>query len=125
MDRQDRYSDRLEAASYGSDVQCQLRLVRDPREELSEPVEGWIAQRLLARLKHLALAYELPLLTRLPSLGVEIYPELQVQELEDELAFLFSVMSDDVLLKAIAPLREMIRVATHDPRGWFLRVECP
>ena len=125
MDRQDRYSDRLEAASYRSDVQCQLRLVRDPREKCSDPVEGWIAQRLLARLKHLALAYELTLLKRLPSSGVEIYPELQVQELEDELAFLFSVISDDVLLKAIAPLREMIRVATHDPRGWFLRVESP
>jgi hypothetical protein len=125
VDTKDRYSDRLEAASYADDVQCPLRLLRDPRDERSDPVEGRIAERLLARLKHLGLAYELPLLKRLPSTGVESYPENQVQELEDELAFLFGVISDDVLLKAIAPLRQMIGLAMHDPRGWLLRIECP
>lgn len=99
--------------------------VRDPREELSDPVEGWISERLLARLEHLALAYELPLLKRLPTIGVEIYPEIQVQELEDELALLFSVVSDDALLESISPLREMLRKAMYDPRGWSLKVECP
>lgn len=88
-------------------------------------LEGWIAERLLARLKHLGLAYDLPLLKRVPSVGVEIFPEIQLQSLEDELAFLFSVISDNVLLNAIAPLREMIKVATHHPGGWFLRVEGP
>jgi hypothetical protein len=125
VDRQERYSDRLAAASYSSDVQCQLRLVRDSRVEHSQPVEGRMSKRLLARLKHLGLAYEVSLLKRLPSPGVEVYSDIQVEELEDELAFLFSVVSDDVLLAAISPLREMIRVATHDPGGWVLRIESP
>ena len=88
MEKKDRYSDRLEVASYADDVQCQLNLGRDPRVEHSEPVEGWISERLLARLRHLGAAYELPLLERLPSAGFEFYPDIQVQDLEDELAFL-------------------------------------
>lgn len=120
-----RYNDRLEVTSYSGDVECQLRLMPDPREERSEPIEGWIAERLLARLRHLGLAYELPLLGRLPRAGVETYPEVQMPALEDELAFLFSVVSDDVLLKAVAPLHEMMKVAMLNPRGWVLQIDAP
>jgi len=45
--------------------------------------------------------------------------------MEDELAFLFRVVSDPMLLEAIAPMREMIRVTMHHPRGWSLVVESP
>ena len=124
VERKDRHSDRLEAASYADDVRCQLSLRRDPRVENSEPIDGWISERLLARLKHLGAAYELSLLKRLPSGGSEFYPDIQVQDLEDELAFLFNVISDDVLLEAIAPLREMIKVAMRSS-GWSLLIKSP
>jgi hypothetical protein len=120
-----RLDGRLDANAYRDDVQCQLRLKPDPRDEGREPIEGWISERLLARLRHLALAYELPLLARLPSDGSRVFPEVQIPSLEEELAFVFSIVTDQVLLDAIAPLREMIRVATHHPRGWSLVVDAP
>jgi hypothetical protein len=56
-------------------------------------------------MRHLGLAYELPLLGRLPSRGTTTYPEIQFGSIEDELAFLFGVVSDEALLQAIAPMR--------------------
>jgi hypothetical protein len=50
---------------------------------------------------------------------------IQLGSVEDELAFLFEVVSDQVLLEAIVPMREMIRRATHEPRAWSLLVETP
>jgi hypothetical protein len=88
-------------------------------------MESWISERLLARLRHLALAYELPLLSRLPGDGAIAYPEIQLLSLEAELAFLFEVVTDPVLLHGIAPMRDMIKRATHEPRGWLLVVEAP
>jgi hypothetical protein len=117
------YENRLDVSSYARDVQCQLRLQPDPRDEGREPIEGWISERLLARLRHLGFAYELPLLARLPTVGAATYPEVQLSSIEDELVFLFGVVSDQVLLEAIAPLQEMIRVALRHPRGWSLIVE--
>jgi hypothetical protein len=116
---------RLDASSYRNDVQCHLRLQPDSRDEGRGPIEGWISERLLARLRHLGLAYELPLLARLPSDGTGLYPQVQIASLEEELAFVFSIVTDQALLDAIAPLREMIRVAMHHPRGWSLVVEAP
>jgi hypothetical protein len=122
---QNPYENRLDVSTYRNDVQCQLRLQPDPRDEGREPIEGWISERLLGRIRHLGSAYELPLLARLPSVGTATYPEVQLASMEGELAFLFSVVSDRVLLDAIAPLREMIRVAMHHPQGWSLVVEAP
>ena len=119
------HENRLDASTYSDDVQCQLRLQPDPRDEDTKPAEAWLAERLLARLRNLALAYELPLLSRLPTSGATTYPEIQLGSIEDELAFLFRVVSDPVLLEAIAPMREMIRVAMQHPRGWSLVVESP
>ena len=119
------HENRLDASTYSDDVQCQLRLQPDPRDEDTKPAEAWLSERLLARLRNLALAYELPLLARLPTSGATTYPEIQLGSMEDELAFLFRVVSDPVLLEAIAPMREMIRVAMHHPRGWSLVVESP
>jgi len=117
------YENRLDVSSYASDVQCQLRLQPDPRDEGREPIEGRISKRLLARLRHLGCAYELPLLARLPTVGAATYPEVQLPSIEEELVFLFGVVSDQVLLAAIAPLQEMIKVALRHPRGWSLIVE--
>jgi|SRR5215831_12118118 len=116
---------RLDANTYRDDVQCQLRLEPDPRDEGRAPMEAWISERLLARLRHVGIAYELPLLSRLPSIGATTYPEVQLATVEDELQFLCDVLSDQVLLEALAPLREMLRVAQQDPRGWSLIAEAP
>ena len=52
------YDNRLMADSYRDDVQCQIRLQPDPRDPTRDAVEGWISERLLDRLRHLALAYD-------------------------------------------------------------------
>ena len=135
------YDKRLNADSYRDDVQCEIRLQPDPRDETCGPVVDWVSERLLGRLRHLALAYELPLLGRLPGHGKVGYPEAQLSTLEEELGFLSSVVSDQVLLaemddavsaepdrlpgeiEAIRPMRDMIEKAQHDPRGWSLIVE--
>jgi hypothetical protein len=44
---------------------------------------------------------------------------------EDELAFLFEIVTDQALLQAIAPIQAMISRATNEPRGWSLVVEAP
>jgi|RhiMethySRZTD1v2_1073278.scaffolds.fasta_scaffold734947_1 hypothetical protein len=113
MDRA--YENRLTAGTYRDDVQCQLRLQPDPRDNARQPIEDWISERLLTRLRHLALAYDLPLLSRLPANGAIAYPEIQLSSVEDELA----------LLQAIAPIQAMISRATNEPRGWSLVVEAP
>ena len=117
------YDKRLNADSYRDDVQCEIRLQPDPRDETCGPVVDWVSERLLSPLRHLALAYELPLLGRLPGHGKVGYPEAQLSTLEEELGFLSSVVSDQVLLAAIRPMRDMIEKAQHDPRGWSLIVE--
>ena len=119
------YDKRLNADSYRDDVQCEIRLQPDPRDETCGPVVDWVSERLLSPLRHLALAYELPLLGRLPGHGKVGYPEAQLSTLEEELGFLSSVVSDQVLLAAIRPMRDMIEKAQHDPRGWSLIVETP
>ena len=119
------YDKRLNPDSYRDDVQCEIRLQPDPRDETCGPVVDWVSERLLSRLRHLALAYELPLLGRLPGHGKVGYPEAQLSTLEEELGFLSSVVSDQVLLAAIRPMRDMIEKAQHDPRGWSLIVETP
>jgi hypothetical protein len=119
------FLDRLDAATYRDDVVCEVRLEPDPRDEQASRVNEWISEKLLSRLRNLALAYELPLLSRLPVGGHVVYPEVQLASVEDELAFLFEVVSDRVLLDAIAPLHAMLGRAMHHPRGWTLHVETP
>ena len=114
---------KLVSATYLEDVKCELRLAPSPKDELRQPMVGWISEKLLDRLRHLAWAYELPLLGRLPTNGSTTYPEVQLAPIEEELAFLFEVVSDNALLEALTPLREMIKTAEHDSRGWSLIVE--
>jgi len=100
------YRKRVESATYRDDIVCEIRLQPDPRDESVERLVGWISEKLLGRLRHLAIAYELPLLSRLPTDGQMTFPETQLPSFEDELAFLFDVVSDTALLDAIAPLHE-------------------
>ena len=117
------YDIKLRAATYRDDVVCEIRLHRHPKDESREPLVAWMSERLLQRLRHLALAYDLSLLGRLPGSGSITYPEIQLDAIEDELAFLFGVVSDEALLEAVSPIRELIRKAQHECRGCSLSVE--
>lgn len=119
------FIDRLALQTYQDDVQCEARLEPDPRDKVSTPMSRMVSERLLARLRHLGLACNLPLLSRLPSRGEVGYPEVQVASLEDELEFLSEVVSDPALRSVTDALSDLLREATHHPRGWCLVIECP
>jgi len=119
----DAYRDRLAGETFAGDIKCEVRLQPDPRDEGVVGTNARISERLLARLQHLGLAYDLQLLARLPSHGQVAYPENQLPLLEDELAFLLDVISDPALLRATLPIRDLIGQAKRDPRGWSLVVE--
>jgi len=72
------FDDRLNPDSYRDDEPCQIRLEADPRDEKTDFVAGWISKKLLDRMRHLALAYDLPLLARLSGNGEVRYPEAQL-----------------------------------------------
>jgi hypothetical protein len=63
-------------------------------------------------MRYLGPVYGLSLLARLPSTGATTYPEIQRASMDDELAFLFGVVSDQALVDTIAPVRDMLRVAS-------------
>jgi hypothetical protein len=117
------YKDRIFPGAFKDDVECEVRLQPDPRDEATPGTSAWIPERLLSRLRYLGLAYELQLLARLPENGQVRYPEIQLPSLEDELAFLFQVVSDNALLETGLVLRDLIGRAMQDPRGWSLVVE--
>lgn len=119
------FSDRLEASTFADDVEFQLRLEPDPRDEQAETTEAWISERLVSRLRHLGLAYELPLLSRLPTDGQWSYPEVQCSSLEREIIFLLNLAADPLLATATEPLLSMVRAAIREPRGRTLIVEAP
>jgi len=119
------FEERLISDTYRDDVECEVRLQPDPRDEDCGSLCAGMPERLLARLRSLGIAYELPLLSRLPDIGHVAYPEIQLQSLEDELVFLFEVVSDQALLQAVVPFRDFIGRAKHEPRGWSLIVETP
>lgn len=118
-----RFADRLVGETYSEDVLCQIRLDPDPRDEGRGRQEAWISERLLARLRFLGLAYELPLLSRVPQNGSTTYPEIQISPLDDELSFLCELITDPALLHAVRSLGDLLRIARHEPRGWSLTIE--
>jgi hypothetical protein len=119
------YQERLIGDTYRDDVECEVRLEPDPRDEGRSGLCAGMPERLLARLRSLGIAYQLPLLSRLPDNGQVVYPEIQLPSLEEEMVFLFEVVSDEALLRAVVPFREFIGRAKHEPRGWSLIVEAP
>ncbi|MFH0901143.1 MAG: hypothetical protein V2A73_10995 [Pseudomonadota bacterium] len=118
-------TDRLDAATYEGDVPFHIRLVPDPRDEQTPEVETWLSERLLRRLRHLGLAYELPLLSRLPVAEPWSYPEVQCAQLEDEIIFLLNLVADPALRESTEALLGLIRQAIREPRGRTLTVEAP
>lgn len=109
------YKDRLDIFTYADDSRCEIRLQR--------PIVNSMSEKLLGRLRSLATAHELLLLASLPIVDTVAYPQQRLDSLEEELAFLFEILSDTALLDAVAPLQEMIGRALHDRRGWTLEIE--
>lgn len=117
-----RFEDRLLSDTYREDVCCEVRFQPASRDLEGEALRDEVPERLLNRLRHLVLAYDLPLLGRLPQNGAVTFPEVQLLSLEDELEFLFEVVSDQALLDAVTPFRVLTGRAKNDPRGWSLVV---
>jgi hypothetical protein len=89
----EQFFNRLDPSTYTADVEVQVRLDPDPRDERAKTTEAWISERLLNRLRHLGLAYELPLLSRLPVQDEWSYPEVQCSSLENEIVFVLNLVS--------------------------------
>jgi hypothetical protein len=130
-DRLMSFDDRFRAETYGNDPRYEVRLVPNPQDVAAQPPESaWIPERLVLRLRHLALAYELPLLSRVPICGrpddeTWTYPEQQLVRLEEEWAFLADRMKDDLLVGAFSPVLSLLAHGQVHPRGWSLVVEAP
>jgi hypothetical protein len=120
------FDDRFDDQRYREDEACRIFLQPDPRDK-AEPnfEEVWISERLLERLRHLGLAYELPLLSRISSTEDWTYPELQAVSLERELAFLMNHVSDPWLGAVLQPFAALLTEAMRHPRGRSIVVETP
>ena len=118
-----RFEDRMRPATYADDVECEIRLEPDPRDERQSVRSSWISERLLARIRFLALAYELPLLGRIPATGATAYPGTQMESLEDELEFIGTIVEDALLFDALKPVTEFIARIKKEARGGSLTIE--
>jgi hypothetical protein len=120
-----KYDDRFDAQHTHDEEPCRFSMSPDARDEDAPVLEAWIPLFLCKRPRHLALAYELPLLSRLPTRGDWTYPEIQCPELLDEIAFLFDHVSDPLLTSAMQPVSTMISAGYGEQRGRSLVVELP
>jgi len=120
------FADRFQSQRYRNDEPCRVFLQPDPRDEESPPTnEFWVPERLVERLHHLGLAYELPLLSRVSSTEDWSYPEVQAFSLQRELAFLMAHVSDPLLAAALEPFEALLTESIRHPRGRSIVVETP
>lgn len=120
----DRFTDRFDPSTYAEDPKVLFRMGCHPRVEHVAPLETWLSERLLGRLRHLGLAFELPLLGRLPAgSGKWFYPEQQIEALADEIAFVLERVDDALLESAFASLTPLFRPRGRSWYGWSLMVE--
>ncbi|MES2640675.1 MAG: hypothetical protein V4850_14365 [Myxococcota bacterium] len=121
----DELSDRFDASRYSEDEEASFSLRLDPRAGRVVPLDLLLSERLLHRLRHLGLAYEMPLLSRLPASGKWFYPEEQIDPLSDEIAFVLRVVDDPLLTATLAELSRILQPRGRSRLGWQLRVEAP
>jgi hypothetical protein len=105
------YKARLSAAYFSSDEPIAVVLV--PSGESvnwqTEPDGAiWIPERLFSRLKHLAAAYELHLLTTVDLTSATRFNHLQCQCISAELDFLGTITCDPLIADLIARIRPSI-----------------
>jgi len=118
------FTNRFDPDSFAQDPRVLIRLGSVSRCEAVAPTEAWISERLLQRLRHLGLAFELPLLSRLPAgTGRWFYPDEQLDSLADELALVAERVSDPALGPALASLNPLFHRRGRCPGSWQPMVE--
>lgn len=117
----DAFTNRFDPDSFAQDPRVLIRLGSVSRCEAVAPTEAWISERLLQRLRHLGLAFELPLLSRLRvGTGRWFYPD---EQLADELALVVERVSDPALGSALASLNPLFHRRGRCPGSLQLMVE--
>jgi len=122
------FADRFDDARYVNDVSYLIRLQPNSLDEKGLKQEVCVPERLMHRLVYLAIAYELPLLSRLPvaeDYEEWTYPEVQAVSLERELAFLLQRVSDPLLTTVLRPFTTLVTAAIRHPHGRSIVVETP
>lgn len=122
------FENRMHAETYENDEPFSFRI--DPRGRAGEArFEFYVSERLVDRLRSIAIGYDLPLLSRLPFCGDENYeyPAIQALSLQRELSFIVAHVSDPLLERTLLrPLAALVRTAARKPSdGVCITVEPP
>jgi hypothetical protein len=107
----DRFSDRLDAASYTDDPEVGV-YESDPDEDDSL----WISERLFERLTKVASAYELHTLPMLGGMDPVRLNRVRCEALLDEVAFVGELLNDPLAAKVARSLSAYLTHRTWDPR---------
>lgn len=122
------FEDRIHAERYENDEPFSFRIEPGGRVG-DERVAFDVSERLVDRLRCIALGYDLPLLSRLPVCGDENleYPAVQAVSLQRELAFIVAHVSDPLLERTLLrPLAALVSTAARSPTsGGSITVEPP
>jgi hypothetical protein len=107
----DRFSDRLDAASYTDDPEVGV-YESDPAEEDSL----WISERLFERLTKVALAYELHTLPMLGGMDPVRLNRARCEALLDEVAFVAERLNDPLAAEVAQSLSAYLTRRIWNPR---------
>lgn len=122
------FEDRIHAERYENDEPFSFRVESRGRAG-TERLGFDASERLVDRLRCIALGYDLPLLSRLPVCGDENweYPAVQTVSLQRELAFIAAHVSDPLLERTLLrPLAALVSTAARNPTsGGCITVEPP
>ena len=107
-----RYGDRLDATRYRHDEPVAAGPVA-----AKPKYAGWVSipERLFARMKYLADAYELHVLPGIETYGENVLNRERAGTLIEELEFLATVVNDPLLLPHIEALRNAALECTRSP----------
>ncbi|MBT8469747.1 MAG: hypothetical protein KJN97_13460 [Deltaproteobacteria bacterium] len=122
------FEDRIHAERYENDEPFAFRI--EPGGQAgAERFAFDVSERLVDRLRCIAIGYDLPLLSRLPVCGDENweYPAIQAVSLQRELAFIVAHVSDPLLERTLLrPLAALVgTVDRNATNGGCITVEPP
>ena len=111
------FEDRIHAERYENDEPFSFRIEPSGRAG-AERFAFEVSERLVDRLRCIAIGYDLPLLSRLPVCGDENweYPAIQAVSLQRELAFIVAHISDPLLERTLLrPLEALVWTVARNP----------
>lgn len=106
------FADRLDPATYADDV-----LVGVYESDPGEPDALWLSERLMARLVHAAIGYELHTLPMLAQNEPLTLNRARTESLEHEIAFVGERLDDPVAAQTVMALSAYISERLRRP-GW-------